>query len=200
MIDGMAIAAYLAAAVGGASGRWVNTQLDQAFSALTATVTRRLGRQPVEILSQNPDSIQARRRVATAIEREALIDEQFARELSEIRARLDQQDAPSVVAQLEQGGQVVVNNRGQVVGRDYISTNTNIDVPRPDDLSRAPAWAKACIWIGGAIAAVGFALFMSALFQHNAEPGTEFAIFAIGGGVMAVGQLGANTSTPRPRR
>ncbi|WP_280295112.1 hypothetical protein [Nocardia abscessus] len=198
MIDGMAIAAYLAAAIGAASGRWVNGQLDQAFSALTDAVTRRLGRQPVDVLTQNPDSIQARRRVAEAIEREALIDEQFARELSEIRARLDRLGGQNVVAAAEQGGQVVVNNHGQVAGRDNILTN--VDVANQDDLSRAPAWAKVCLWVGGAIAAIGFALFMSALYQHNAEPATEFAIFAIGGGLMAVGELGARTSTPRPRR
>lgn len=199
MIDGMVIAAYLAATIGGAGSRWADRSLDQGLNALSATVTRRLGRGPVADLTENPDSIRARERVAAAIERAAAADERFARELADLRDQLDR--AQDNYTATSRDGWAVARGPGDghIAGRDIHTYDYY--APQPDDISGAPGWTKACLWIGGAIAAFGWAIMMIGISQHTSQstPGTGFAIFAIGGLIMAAGELGARTSPPRRR-
>ncbi|GAB2678608.1 hypothetical protein [Nocardia goodfellowii] len=202
MIDGTAIAEYLTAALGGAGDRLMNRSLDQGLSALSASVTRRLGQGPLDDLGANPDSIRTRERVATAIEEAAATDPDFERELADLRARIDRAGGEKIVARFGRDGRIVVRGDGNghtaggnVWAYDYYA-------PQPDDISGAPTWTKGCLWIGGAIAAFGWAMMLIMLSQQGAQsvPGPGFAIFAIGGLIMAAGELGARTSTPRRRR
>ncbi len=202
MIDGTTIASYLASALEGAGDRWVDHSMDQGLAALTQAVTRRLGRGPVDDLAENPDSIRARQRVATAIERAAEADEQFERELAGLRDQLDRARSQTTVNHTGRGGRTVLRGTGDghtAAGDIWIYDHY---APPPDDLSGAPAWTKICLWMGGAIAAFGWAIMMIGIAQHTSQstPSTGFAIFAIGGLIMAAGELGARTSPPKRRR
>ncbi len=202
MIDGTMIANYLASAIEGAGDRFVDNSLDQGLAALSQAVIRKLGRGPVDDLAANPDSIRTRQRVATAIERAADADERFERELADLRDRLDQARGHTTVTHTARGGRTVLRGTGNghtAAGDLWVYDHY---APQPDDLSGAPSWTKACLWIGGAIAAFGWAIMMIGIAQHTSQstPGAGFAIFALGGFIMAAGELGARTSRPTHRR
>ncbi|MBB5917744.1 hypothetical protein BJY24_006656 [Nocardia transvalensis] len=202
MIDGTVIANYLATAIGGAGDRLLDHSLDQGLAALSQLVVRKLGRGPIEDLTENPDSIRTRKRVAAAIEHAADTDERFERELADLRDQLDRARNQYTMTHTGRGGRTVLRGTGDghtAAGDIWIYDHY---APQPDDLSGAPGWTKACLWIGGAIAAFGWAIMMLGIAQHTSQstPSTGFAIFAIGGLVMAAGELGARTSPPKRRR
>lgn len=202
MIDGTVIANYLASAIEGAGDRWLDHSLDQGLAALSQAVIRKLGRAPVDDLAENPDSVRTRQRVAAAIERAADVDERFERELTDLRNQLDRARRQTTVAHTGRGGRTVLRGTGDghtAAGNIWIYDHY---APPPDDLSGAPSWTKACLWIGGAIAAFGWAIMMIGIAQHTSQstPGAGFAIFALGGFIMAAGELGARTSRPKHRR
>ncbi|RDI63692.1 hypothetical protein [Nocardia pseudobrasiliensis] len=203
MIDGTVIADYLVAAAGGAGSRLVDRSLDQGLTALSQAVIRRLGRGPIDDLTDHPDSIRARQRVAAAIESAAEADERFERELADLRDRIDEAGGwQYITIHTGRSGRTVVGGPGN--GHTAAGNISTYDfyAPQPDDLSGAPAWTKTCLWIGGAIAALGWAIMMLGIAQHTSQstPGTGFAIFAIGGLIMGAGELGARTSRPRRHR
>ncbi|MGW4532182.1 hypothetical protein ACWEOI_14650 [Nocardia sp. NPDC004340] len=204
MIEVSAIVAYLAGAAGLAGGRWVDKHFDLALTALTDAVIRKIGRQSVSQLRENPDSVRARNQVADAITREAATDEKFAQELSDIQRRLDSLDGRSWIAHIDNSTHTVSQtvHTGFAVGRDNHQTvNNNVDIPDPDDLSRAPHWTRVLIWIGYIIGFSGF-FFMMASMNHSgtdSDRQTGFAIFAVGAVIVAFAQLGAQTSKPRRR-
>lgn len=196
MFDAAAIAGYLAAALGGAGSRWVDENLDRAFGALTELVTAKLGGRAVADLARNTDSVSARARVAAALEEAAGGDPDFARDITELRARLDELSGRVTIDGQNTFGQLVIGS-GTNIGRDNtVTTITTNGAPHPDDISAAPMWTKACLWVGGFIAVIGWFMGMAAISTQSSHQDftSGFAVFAIGGVVIAVGELGARTT------
>ncbi|WP_157171131.1 hypothetical protein [Nocardia araoensis] len=118
----MVVAAYVAAALGAAGGRLVDRSLDQGLTALTGAVTRRLGRRALDDLDRNPASMAARRRLADEIERAASADAEIARELAELRDRLDRMNGPTIINTATHGSRIVTGGDGMTAGDDVLLT------------------------------------------------------------------------------
>ncbi|MFE5285764.1 hypothetical protein ACFRAQ_12455 [Nocardia sp. NPDC056611] len=203
--DVQAIVAYLATAAGVAGAKWVDRHFDLALTSLTDLVSRKIGIQSVTQLQQNPDSVRSRNQMAEAIAREAATDEQFAHRLTEIQQKLDGLNGRAMIVAFDNSVSTVTltGNTGMAAGKDINQhINNHVDVPSPDDMSRAPMWTRTLLWVGTVIAVIGWLTMMFSMQSsgHPADGATGFAVFAIGGVIAMFGQLGAQTSTPRRRR
>ncbi|MFE9325810.1 hypothetical protein ACIHDR_30075 [Nocardia sp. NPDC052278] len=200
MIDGMGVATYVAAALGAIDGRAVDRSLDQGLTALTGTVTRRLGRRALDDLDRNPHSMAARRQLADQIERAASADAEFARELVALQATLDRLNGGTVINTATHGSRIVTGSKGITAGGSI--HNTTYDIASDEDLSRAPIWTKALLWIGLVFVGIGFAGGLIGMSQGGSvsEQFNLLPFFLIGGVLMTFAELGARTSTPRRRR
>ncbi|MEU6831689.1 hypothetical protein ABZ894_23820 [Nocardia beijingensis] len=200
MIDGMAVATYLAAALGAAGGRAVDRSMDQGLTALTGVVTRRLGRRALDDLDRNPRSMAARRQLADQIERAASADAEFARELAALHATLGRPNGATVINTATHGSRIVTGGKGLTAGGSI--HNTTYDIASDEDLSRAPIWSKALLWIGLVFVGIGFVGGLIGMSQGASVSGqfNLLPFFLIGGVLMTFAELGARTSTPRRRR
>ncbi|MFI2284637.1 hypothetical protein [Nocardia beijingensis] len=200
MIDGMAVATYLAAALGATGGQAVDRSVDQGLTALTGVVTRRLGRRALDDLDRNPHSMAARRQLADQIERAASADAEFARELVALQATLDRPNGATVINTATHGSRIVTGGKGLTAGGSI--HNTTYDIASDEDLSRAPIWSKALLWIGLVFVGIGFVGGLIGMSQGASVSGqfNLLPFFVIGGVLMTFAELGAKTSTPRRRR
>ncbi|MGY5281728.1 hypothetical protein [Nocardia gipuzkoensis] len=200
MIDGMVVATYVAAALGATGGRAADRSLDQGLTALTGAVTRGLGRRALDDLDQNPHSMAARRRLADQIERAAAADAEFAGELAALQATLGRLNGGTVINTATYGSRIVTGSRGITAGGSI--HNTTYDIASDEDLSRAPSWAKALLWIGLMFVGIGFVGGLIGMSQGASVSGqfNLLPFFLIGGILMTFAELGARTSTPRRRR
>ncbi|MFI9635967.1 hypothetical protein ACIHAX_25085 [Nocardia sp. NPDC051929] len=200
MIDGMAVATHLAAALGATGGRPVDRSVDQGLTALTGVVTRGLGRRALDDLDQNPHSMAARRQLAAEIERAAAADTEFARELAALQATLGRLNGGTVINTATHGSRIVTGSKGITAGGSI--HNTTYDIASDEDLSRAPVWTKALLWIGLVFVGIGFVGGLIGM-SRGASVSGQFNLlpfFLIGGVLMTFAELGARTSTPRRRR
>ncbi|MGW4090738.1 hypothetical protein [Nocardia sp. NPDC004750] len=200
MIDGMAVATYLAAALGATGGRTVDRSVDQGLTALTGVVTRRLGRRALDDLDRNPRSMAARRQLADQIERAASADAEFTRELAALQATLGRMNGATVINTATHGSRIVTGGKGLTAGGSI--HNTTYDIASDEDLSRAPIWSKALLWIGLVFVGIGFVGGLIGM-SGGASVSGQFNLlpfFLIGGVLMTFAELGARTSTPRRRR
>ncbi|MFD8247090.1 hypothetical protein [Nocardia sp. NPDC059691] len=200
MIDGMAVATHLAVALGATGGRPVDRSVDQGLTALTGVVTRGLGRRALDDLDQNPHSMAARRQLAAEIERAAAADTEFARELAALQATLGRLNGGTVINTATHGSRIVTGSKGITAGGSI--HNTTYDIASDEDLSRAPVWTKALLWIGLVFVGIGFVGGLIGM-SRGASVSGQFNLlpfFLVGGVLMTFAELGARTSTPRRRR
>src|SRR5207249_7686644 len=132
---------------------------------LANVVGQRLGYGVLDPLRERPGDAQAAAAAKNAIDSATYADPSFASEIQALVAELDRRGARQLVNQVYAETNVQSFGSGIAAGRDvYIQEGRD-----PDDLSWTPAWVKACIGLGGAVALAGMLIFFYTLFTDNPD-------------------------------
>jgi hypothetical protein len=205
VIEGGLVVGYLTAALMGAGKRWADRRLDGLLEELTAVVRRRMGRGPLDKLAGNLDDERSQREVGLIIDGAVSVDRDFARELAEVVAQLDQRGGRKILNQVYAQINVQAFDHGVAIGGDF----NYFSVPDPTDYSGAPAWVKLFIVVGTLAAVAGLGIFGYTLFTDmpglddpdfgETPPGIGLgaAVFFAGFVILGIASLGRGLSKRR---
>jgi hypothetical protein len=204
-VDGGLIVGYLTAALVRGGMRLADRRLDSLLDRLTTLVVSRMGRGPVAQLTRSPDDDLIQRDVGMAIDRAVSVDRDFARDLAQIAAALDERGGRQILNQVYAQMNVQAFDHGTAIGGDF----TYFNVPDPTDYSDAPTWIKLCIVLGSVLAIAALGIFGYTLFTYNPnltdpefgetppEFGVAGAVFFVGFVILGFAALGRALSRRR---
>ncbi|WP_143229779.1 hypothetical protein [Actinophytocola xanthii] len=173
IVDGGAIAGYLALKVSGAAGRLVDRGFDSLLSVLAKRVTQKFGPRPVADLRSDPTDTRIHDKVAAAVEYRARHDSKFGRDIRAIQNDLDRMGGRDVIQQFWN------NSVNRVSGGNFIQAYRDVGPIKDsfntfhqstDDFSHAPDWIRTTLWIGVVLMLAGFlanGLFMVTLIRDT---------------------------------
>jgi hypothetical protein len=156
---------------------------------LANLIEQRIGQRTLRALRKNPGDIEIATQVSHKIATVAQRDHAFASELQKLIRDLDRCGGRTVINQVNQvTGQNVQAFGGQAraAGRDQF----NVNVPDPDDWSRAPSWVKATFVLGAVIFALGLAINLLTMNRVPQGFPLGWGVFVIGFVILLVGALG----------
>lgn len=197
----------------------VSSKIDDLLAGLAARIRNKMGIGPSRDLRANPADPQVQDMIARAVERRALRDSGFDRDLARLCDRLDRAGGRQLLQQVWTSGSVDVGRGnvvqvqhagGPVAGRDI----NNMNLRHPGDMHDKPVLVKAGYWTSAILAVAGFGLVGYSVFTavsankevSNAGPGwivdntviVQGGICLFAGLVLAIlSSVGASMSRPR---